>query len=690
MPVQSKLFSTFKLPAAGLVVCLVVLSAVAGCVAPVRTTGKFAEKQCLDCHTEFKSKYFSMSKVHAVVKEQKCEDCHLKHGILPKLLLKEQGNRLCLTCHKAEQIGMDKKKAHTALQKGKCIDCHNPHASNQSHLLNAAGNDLCFRCHQSAQFNKTVVHQALKKETCLRCHFSHSSDQADLLRDQSVTLCRSCHDIETSAFKKAHHNYRVGTADCNGCHNPHAALQPGLMKTSVHAPVVKDACDACHNPAGTPQSFDTVKKGRDLCLQCHKTADLMNGSVAQHQPFQQGKCLECHQPHASEALVLLQRPGNALCFGCHTEKQTKPATPHKAISEGKGCLSCHVRHAGPQAKLLAGPEQAVCLECHPRILLEKKTFKPHQPFVEGTCSKCHNAHGSNNYGMLRAKTSSVCYSCHFEAEPRFMKTNTHRPVLDGNCYECHRSHGGKMQKLLPVAADDPKLCSKCHAELMQPVQGGSNHQFFKEGKCLRCHDVHASNVPGMITTRQGFLCNSCHGTDPGREITAPKSKHTPVVEGQCTRCHSPHKANLGRLLLADYPDLCLACHVELKKKMAPGDAGAAGRVKAPVPDAAAETLEDGTRIYLHSPPDLKRCNLCHQPHYAAEPALASKPIQQLCADCHDYQKRSFQVAHIDIAGNLMDCSRCHDAHASTDPKLFKADIHQPFAERKCKDCHITE
>jgi hypothetical protein len=70
--------------------------------------------------------------------------------------------------------------------------------------------------------------------------------------------------------------------------------------------------------------------------------------------------------------------------------------------------------------------------------------------------------------------------------------------------------------------------------------------------------------------------------------------------------------------------------------------------------------------------------------------LILKPIQQLCADCHDYQKESFKVAHINIAGNQMDCSKCHDAHTSTDPKLFKAEIHKPFAERKCKDCHIIE
>ena len=80
MNTRNRLFSIKKFPFAGLSVCLAVLSVIAACVAtPVRTSGKFAQKQCLDCHTDFKTKYFSMANVHAVVKEQKCEDCHLRH-----------------------------------------------------------------------------------------------------------------------------------------------------------------------------------------------------------------------------------------------------------------------------------------------------------------------------------------------------------------------------------------------------------------------------------------------------------------------------------------------------------------------------------------------------------------------------------------------------------------------------------
>ena len=108
------------------------------------------------------------------------------------------------------------------------------------------------------------------------------------------------------------------------------------------------------------------------------------------------------------------------------------------------------------------------------------------------------------------------------------------------------------------------------------------------------------------------------------------------------------------------------------------DPAAGGDVKAAM-DAA---------IYVHAPSDLKNCNICHKPHFAAEPALMVKSIQPLCADCHDYQKASFKQAHNNVAANTMDCNKCHDPHTSSDPKFFKAVVHKPFADRTCKECHI--
>ncbi|HYA94033.1 MAG TPA: cytochrome c3 family protein, partial [Thermodesulfobacteriota bacterium] len=94
----------------------------------------FARKECLDCHKKFAEKYLAMKDVHSVVKEKKCEECHLRHGLVPKLLLKKEGNQICYPCHSKEKIGMNKPNVHTVLKKGKCVQCHNPHASQASYL----------------------------------------------------------------------------------------------------------------------------------------------------------------------------------------------------------------------------------------------------------------------------------------------------------------------------------------------------------------------------------------------------------------------------------------------------------------------------------------------------------------------------------------------------------------------------
>jgi predicted CXXCH cytochrome family protein len=226
---------------------------------------------------------------------------------------------------------------------------------------------------------------------------------------------------------------------------------------------------------------------------------------------------------------------------------------------------------------------------------------------------------------------------------------------------------------------------------MKEAVDGSNHEFFKNGKCLKCHDVHGSDIAGMIRTKQGFLCHSCHGTDPADKIENIKSSHSPVVTGKCTKCHSPHKANLDSLLLAAYPDICLTCHTDLRQKMYKEEEDVLAAGDDVSGEGSGKSVEAGaTVIYVHALSDLERCQTCHKPHFSEELALIVKPIQPLCGKCHDYKEASFNNAHINIVAEKTDCRNCHTPHVSKHPKFFKDEVHKPFAERTCKDCHIVE
>ena len=204
---------------------------------------QFARKECLDCHQKFADKYMGLKNVHAIVKQQKCEDCHLRHGIVPKLLLKESGNALCLKCHDKKAIGLDKPNVHPVLRTGECTQCHDAHGSNAKFMLKAEGDASCFSCHKKEPFERKVQHKA---GNCATCHTAHASSQKKLLVADPIKLCIKCHSAEEKNFQAKHGGLPVATSSCTGCHDPHSADRPKLLRTSLHQPMKGGACAECH------------------------------------------------------------------------------------------------------------------------------------------------------------------------------------------------------------------------------------------------------------------------------------------------------------------------------------------------------------------------------------------------------------------------------------------------------------
>ncbi len=365
---------------------------------------------------------------------------------------------------------------------------------------------------------------------------------------------------------------------------------------------------------------------------------------------------------------------------------------HKAVTDEKGCLSCHGNHTAKYDKLLIAEGNELCFSCHEKTKEEQKSKNTHAPFVEAACNVCHDPHSSNYFGMMKERMDSVCYSCHPEAEITFIKTNTHEPVITGKCHVCHSSHTADNEKFLKTAPNDPKMCLDCHGQLMDKMAGWSNHPLFQENKCLTCHDVHGSNKAGMLVEEQAVVCFSCHKDYP-REITEEiKSVHEPFTSGKCTKCHNPHKAKLDTLVLADYPDLCLTCHQSLKDRIyKEQDCARAQEMEDKgLPVEPTSVICDDVKEYVHAPSELSNCGKCHRPHFSPENALITAPIQEVCAECHDYETGTFNKAHIDIDADVIDCRNCHDPHTSKDPMFFKDEIHPLFKARACEDCPIVE
>ena len=228
-----------------ILVSLGLLILIAGCgPAPERAPIK---RTCAECHPDKAAKYQS-GIVHSPVKEKNCEACHLPHGIVPAVVMRQQSPFVCLPCHAEFKEAGSKTSVHEPVNKGKCEVCHEDHNSQYPKLLKAAPEEVCFGCHDRKEFTRANVHAPVK-QGCDTCHDAHMSDNPKLLKQPTDQLCASCHATGTPEFAKGHNGYPV-TGDCVDCHAQHSSSGPKLLKEVVHEPMKEGDCDDCHQVQG--------------------------------------------------------------------------------------------------------------------------------------------------------------------------------------------------------------------------------------------------------------------------------------------------------------------------------------------------------------------------------------------------------------------------------------------------------
>ena len=83
---------------------------------------------------------------------------------------------------------------HNPFESGYCTTCHNPHASDHRVLLIQNEQDLCITCHPyGIEFTRDQRHPPAAQRFCLDCHHPHASDYRGILVDNQRDLCFSCH-----------------------------------------------------------------------------------------------------------------------------------------------------------------------------------------------------------------------------------------------------------------------------------------------------------------------------------------------------------------------------------------------------------------------------------------------------------------------------------------------------------------
>lgn len=132
--------------------------------------------------------------------------------------------------------------------------------------------------------------------------------------------------------------------------SPGRAVASGTPFVSIHEPVARRRCSACHD-AGADQAI--AKPWDKKCAGCHQ--EIVRPRPFMHGPVGAMACNECHVPHASALPSLLRQTDPALCVSCHstTLKQEPPYHDNPSL----GCATCHDPHGSNNRNLLKPRDQ---------------------------------------------------------------------------------------------------------------------------------------------------------------------------------------------------------------------------------------------------------------------------------------------------------------------------------------------
>lgn len=202
------------------------------------------------------------------------------------------------------------------------------------------GMDTCAECHAeqakryqlTSHFGTSLMEgETILGEACESCHGAGSRHvealgDPTLIVRESPDRCFVCHADKKAEFQlQYHHPVPEGWMSCTSCHDPHGEDVSAWSATSVLRP-------------------------GELCFTCHK--EQKGPFVFEHDPVRNG-CQECHNPHGSPFEKLLVADSRTLCLRCHWEVTVNTVPGRIAdFSHGAGGANFHIGRG------------ADCVDCH--------------------------------------------------------------------------------------------------------------------------------------------------------------------------------------------------------------------------------------------------------------------------------------------------------------------------------------
>ena len=399
---------------------------------------------------------------------------------------------------------------------------------------------------------------------------------------------------------------------CVDCHTNIAT--EGNSHTGVHGRLNNVLqCEQCH-PDHRGEDFDPAQAA--LAFFDH---DITSFRLIRHQFDFDATPLVCSRCHLSPEF----NAKNQTCEDCHFSADVNFMSQH-VIDFGKDCLACHdgidsmarFDHSQTNFFLNGVHIMTECVDCHVNGQFQDLPI---------ACAECH-AEPEMHAGLFMES----CDTCH-------SADGWSPALLDDQTFEHSNQTGFSLVRHTKDYETQTIKCVSCHE------QGLEN---FTEQTCITCHNNHDLEFMGQHQVVFGSDCLGCHdGIDRYSDFLHDNvflldGKHATIT---CESCHLNHA-------FQGTPSLCAKCHAEplIHADWFGLKCQNCHTSEAWVPAAI---LRHGFPLE-HGSADAASCTTCHLDKYTA----------YTCYGCHDHEKGSVELNHIQAGvsvDELQDCVQCH-------------------------------
>ncbi len=178
-------------------------------------------------------------------------------------------SKICARCHQSlHQTSMNSFDPH-GLNGMTCLDCHKVHDNQNELLLTNNRQEFCLSCHSevAADFKSRSAHPYDSGNiNCVDCHVMGEMERGDNAVGLNWT-CQNCHAEYSGPFIYEHPvtwKHSTQGSGCIECHQPHGSVNDRLLTQPGNG-----TCLQCH---GTPPGHITNHSGlgsKFACIECH-------------------------------------------------------------------------------------------------------------------------------------------------------------------------------------------------------------------------------------------------------------------------------------------------------------------------------------------------------------------------------------------------------------------------------------